>query len=80
MVYLTTKSKNSLAYLQLVPQLEVEDFHSGPLVVPSTHLVDVGGLPCVRHPQNLIGQSPNKRDRCIHSFKARDGDGGGLVH
>lgn len=66
-------------HLQLVPELEVEYFLIGPLIVPRTHLVNVRGVASVCHAQDLIGQSAHKGDRVVDSFKPRDGNGGGLV-
>ena len=67
-------------HLELLPQLEVEDLQCGSLVVPGTHLVQVGGEAGVCHAEDLVGQSTDKGNGVIHSLIARNGDGGRLIH
>ena len=76
----STQTKDVHRLLQLVPQLEVQDLLGGPLVIPCTHLVDVGGEASVRHSEDLIGQSADEGDGLVHTLESRDGDGRGLVH
>jgi hypothetical protein len=66
--------------LELLPQFDVDYLGGGPLVVPGTHLVNVGGCTCVCDAEDLSSQSANESHRPVHRSIARDGDGSGLVH
>ena len=66
--------------LELFPEPDVDYLCGGSLVVPGTHLVNVGGCTCIRDAKDLSSQSSNERHGAVHRSVARDGDCSGLVH
>ena len=68
-------------HLELLPEFDVDYLGRGSFVIPCTHLINVGGRPCVRDAENLPSQTSNKRHRgAVHGPVAWNGNGCRLVH